>query len=38
MVQYREPYSISTTSDMHMIFHSNGKKERGTKDPLEGGE
>ena len=29
---------ITTTSDMQMIYHSNGRKGRETKEPLDEGE
>ena len=29
---------IPTTSDMLMIHHSNGRKQRGAKEPLDEGE
>ena len=29
---------ISTPSDMQMAYHSNDRKQRGTKEPLEEGE
>ena len=36
-VESRLPEEISTTSDMQMI-PSNGRKQRGTKEPLDKGE
>ena len=34
----RLPGEIPTTSDMQMIYHSNDRKQRETKEPLEGEE
>ena len=34
----RLPGEISTTSDTQIIYYSNGRKWRGTKEPLDKGE
>ena len=36
-LESRWPGEISTTPDMQ-IYHSNGRKQRGTKEPLDEGE